>query len=269
MTLMRAVLRRLWRLTRATSMVVGLAAMLALVAGVSSLAVAGTSSGGETAAVILKGASNVETTTTTLINRGLGAALSLRVRPGSPPLTVNADAGTVTNLSADKLDGEDSTEFVSAIDGKAPDADKLDGKDSTDFAPAGTATAYTARTASSRIPNNSTDFVVASKNVPAGSYAINAKVSLENVDDDDVANAYCKLTTGGTTVDLSSLQTPGINTGAQELDAVGNSEEIPLQGVAANFGGGTIALNCWEFSNSDRVDANNAVVTAIRVGSVQ
>jgi hypothetical protein len=66
-----------------------------------------------------------------------------------------------------------------------------------------------------------------------------AKVSLENVDDDDVANAYCKLTTGGTTVDLSSLQTLGINTGAQELDAVGNSEEIPLQGFAANFGGGT------------------------------
>jgi hypothetical protein len=66
-----------------------------------------------------------------------------------------------------------------------------------------------------------------------------------------------------------SQQNRFLNTGAQELDAVGNSEEIPLQGVAANFGGGTIALSCWEFSNSDRVDANNAAVTAIKAGSVQ
>lgn len=49
MKLMKATLRRLWGLTRATSMVVGLAVMLALVAGVTSLAVAQKRpSGGET-----------------------------------------------------------------------------------------------------------------------------------------------------------------------------------------------------------------------------
>lgn len=40
MKLMKATLRRLWRLTRATSIVVGLAVMVALVAGVATLAVA-------------------------------------------------------------------------------------------------------------------------------------------------------------------------------------------------------------------------------------
>lgn len=38
MNLMKATLRRLWRLTRATSIVVGLAVMVALVAGTVSLA---------------------------------------------------------------------------------------------------------------------------------------------------------------------------------------------------------------------------------------
>ena len=242
MTPTKATLLRLWRLTRTTSMVVGLAVMLALVAGVASLAVARTPSGGETASAILKGVSNTETAVTTLINQGTGAALSLRVRPGDPPLTVNADAGTATNLSADKLDGKDATAFVSATDGKAPDSDKLDGKDSTeflganakaadsdlldgrdssdylganakaadsdkldgkdstDFALAGIGTVYTDRTDQVRIPNDG-DIDVVTKDVPPGSYAINAKVSLENEDDDDPATVRCQLHAGGNVVD--------------------------------------------------------------------
>jgi hypothetical protein len=239
--------------------------------------------------VILKGVSNAETTTTTLINGGLGAALSLRVRPGSPPLTVNAAAGTATNLSADKLDGKDSTAFLGAtakaadadkLDGrdstdflgandKAADADKLDGKDSTDFAPAGTAAAYTARNDAGKSMNpESWNVVIVSKDVPAGSYAINAKVSLHNIDDDDWTNASCQLRAGGSVVERGSLLTMGIN-GGQEADAVASTEEYPLQAVVAGFGGGAITIICNTFSNSDRVDATNAVVTAIKVGSVE
>ena len=40
MNLMKVTLRKLWRLTRATSMVVGLAVMVGLLAGVAALAVA-------------------------------------------------------------------------------------------------------------------------------------------------------------------------------------------------------------------------------------
>jgi hypothetical protein len=60
----------------------------------------------------------------------------------------------------------------------------------------------------------------------------------------------------------------GIN-GGQEPDAVASTEEYPLQAVVAGFGGGAITINCNTFSNSDRVDATNAVVTAIKVGSVE
>ena len=92
---------------------------------------------------------------------------------------------------ADELDGRDSTDFLGAND-KAANSDKLDGKDSTDFAPAGTAAAYTARNDAGKSMNpESGNVVIVSKDVPAGSYAINAKVSLHNIDDDDWANASC------------------------------------------------------------------------------
>jgi hypothetical protein len=56
MKLVKATLPRLWRLTKTTSMVVGLAVMVGLVAGVVSLAVAQKSpSGGATASPVLKG----------------------------------------------------------------------------------------------------------------------------------------------------------------------------------------------------------------------
>ncbi|HEX5913507.1 MAG TPA: hypothetical protein VFY54_10310, partial [Rubrobacter sp.] len=201
---MKATLRRLWRLTRATSIVVGLAVMVALVAGVTPLAVAKPPAGGETAATILKGVRNTATAVTTLINSGTGAALSLEVQPGEPPLTVNPEADTATNLSADEVDGKDASAFVSATNGKAPDSelldgkdsteflsatakaadsDKLDGKDSTDFAAASIGTVYTDRVVEGSMGND--EITLLFEHVPAGSYAINAKGNLVNADDDD------------------------------------------------------------------------------------
>jgi hypothetical protein len=84
MKLLKATLPRLWRLTRTTSMVVGLAVMVGLVAGVASLAVAQKSpSGGTTSSPLLKGVENVAAATTTLINTGTGPAMSMRVPPGN------------------------------------------------------------------------------------------------------------------------------------------------------------------------------------------
>lgn len=51
----------------------------------------------------------------TLVNRSTdtaATALNISVVPGKPPLKVNAEAGTATNLSADELDGSDSTAFL-------------------------------------------------------------------------------------------------------------------------------------------------------------
>lgn len=266
--------------------------MVALVAGVASVAVAARPpAGGETSAAILKGVTNTATAVTTLINSGTGAALNLQVQPGEPPLTVNPEAGTATNLSADTVDGKDSNAFVSATNGKAPDSelldgkdsteflgvtakaadsDKLDGKDSSEFAAAGTATAFTARNDAGASLNPNVGRVdIVSKNVPAGSYAINAKVSLVNKDDDDWGDADCQLRAGGTIVDSGSDVLLGHLFDGQTEDSVGHSEEYPLQAVVTNFGGGAITINCHSFSSSARVDATNAVITAIRVGSVQ
>lgn len=107
---------------RTTALTLGVAVMLALVLGAGTTAVAAT--GGN----FLLGKSNSATTvsklayglagpTLQLINRGSAAtatALNLTVASGHAPLTVNADAGTATNLSADKLDGKDSTDFQQA-----------------------------------------------------------------------------------------------------------------------------------------------------------
>ncbi len=51
-----------------------------------------------------------------------GSALGLQVNAGQAPLTVNADAGKATNLSADKLDGQDSTEFAAKAEAPGFDA---------------------------------------------------------------------------------------------------------------------------------------------------
>jgi len=47
----------------------------------------------------------------TLVRQGPRPALSLVVRGNELPLKVNPSAGTATNLSADKLDGKDSSEI--------------------------------------------------------------------------------------------------------------------------------------------------------------
>jgi hypothetical protein len=141
-------------------------------------------------------------------------------------------------------------------------------------APGESGPAFTAETTPYTGPNIKDEFSssteILSKTVPAGNYAINAKVALENIDDDDVANADCDLRAGGTVVDQTvPVITLGINVGGQDLDQVANSQEIPLQATLKDFGGGAITINCDSFSNSDRVDATNATITAIKVGSVQ
>jgi len=67
-----------------------------------------------------------------LDNNGTGPALDLQVERGKAPMTVNSDAGTATNLSADMIDGQNSTAFLGATQ-KAADSDKLGGIDSTGF----------------------------------------------------------------------------------------------------------------------------------------
>jgi hypothetical protein len=252
MKLMKATLWRLWRLTRSTSIVVSLTVMVALVAGTVSLAAAA-----PTASVaLLKGVENTVSNVTSIVgtladdpilrldNNGTGPALDLQVASGNAPMTVNADAGKATNL----------------------DADKLDGKDSTDFAAASTVTAFTARTNQTSV---TADTLVGRLELPAGSYVINAKVSLRNSapsEGPEVASCQLRTPVGGIVLDRGESVT-------LEPDSDGSDGfsgfEYPLQATVTDFGGGRITFNCLAPAEFPNVLARNAIITAIKVGSVQ
>lgn len=94
----------------------------------------------------LLGTENLANSLSTLVRRGAGPALRVRVDSG-PPLAVNSQE-KITNLNADKVDGKDAEAFLAA-NGKAQDAahadradtaanaDALDGRDSSAFYAAG------------------------------------------------------------------------------------------------------------------------------------
>jgi hypothetical protein len=94
-------------------------AVVSAVVSTGVAAVAGTGIGG----VFNLGDTNAVNAVTTLqgsttgsnlqvINRGSGSALGITVGKGKAPIVVNATAGKATNLDADKLDGKDSSAFV-------------------------------------------------------------------------------------------------------------------------------------------------------------
>jgi hypothetical protein len=90
---------------RATVFLVGLSVILALIFGVASTAL------GANGKPFLLGKKNVATAVSTLLRKGPGPALKLKVGPGQPPLVANAAAGKATNLDADKIDGQDVTQI--------------------------------------------------------------------------------------------------------------------------------------------------------------
>jgi hypothetical protein len=100
---MRTAARTVMWVGRATVFLVGLSVILALLFGVASTA------SGANGKPFLLGKKNVATAVSTLLKRGAGPALSLKVGSG-PPLAVNSSE-TVTKLNADKIDGQDVTQI--------------------------------------------------------------------------------------------------------------------------------------------------------------
>jgi len=139
-------------------MVFGLALVLALIFGLAGTALSATGGSfvlgkANNATAVTRLTTSIAAPALTLVNQSTDAAataLNINVAAGNAPLKVNAAAGTATNLSADKLDGKDSSAFyaqgskvadsthadqadsATSAD-EAADADTLDGKDSSDF----------------------------------------------------------------------------------------------------------------------------------------
>ncbi len=116
--MLRSALSKVAWVGRTASMVFGLALVMALVFGGASVALAGNLD-----PLKIGSLKNAATKTTQLVgkvatgealvvkNPSGGPALGLQVNAGQAPVTVNAEAGTATGLSADKLDGMDSSAF--------------------------------------------------------------------------------------------------------------------------------------------------------------
>jgi hypothetical protein len=119
--MLRNVASKVMWVGRATVFLVGLAVILALVFGVAVTALAGTGVGatfnlGKTNTVNaisrLKG--SVDGASLRIENTSSGSnatALSLHAEPGKPPMRVDSST-QVTNLNADQIDGQDSTNFL-------------------------------------------------------------------------------------------------------------------------------------------------------------
>src|ERR671917_2592139 len=103
--LVRSAAKKVMWVGRATVFFLGLAVILALVFGEASAAL------GADGNFFKLGNRNVAQTVSTLVKQGTGAALALQVGASQPPLTVNPAAGTATGLSADELDGLNSTQL--------------------------------------------------------------------------------------------------------------------------------------------------------------
>jgi hypothetical protein len=114
-------LKKVTWMARATTTIVGLAIMLALVFGVATTALAGTGIGatfnlGQTNTVnaISKLVGSVAGPSLQIDNNSTNAnatALDLQVEAGKAPMKVSANAGKATNLNADKVDGKSAGEI--------------------------------------------------------------------------------------------------------------------------------------------------------------
>jgi len=118
--MIRSVVGKVMWVGRATVFLVGLAVILALVFGVVSKAGAHSGSAGlfhlnhnnTVTSALTKLTGNLTGAVLKLDNNGSGSALSLEAGTNIPPMVVNAAAGTATGLSADELDGKNSSEFA-------------------------------------------------------------------------------------------------------------------------------------------------------------
>ena len=254
----------------------GLVATLVL----ASAAVAGAQPKREIPA-LKKGVTNLVESTTALVGfvangpvlrldndsaAGNATALDLQVEEGEAPMKVNS--GTkVDNLNADEVDGLDSTELKGQQGDPGPQGEPGPQGPQGPPGPATEPTVFTARNDNFVGIANAVGAgkTLASLNLPPGSYVLNGKAGVENLDGSGIAGVNCTLRANGERIDS------GVFDRLAEEAEVASGEQFALQAVLADFDGqGPIDLNCAHaIGQSNDVSASGAVLTAIKVGSVQ
>lgn len=122
--------------------------------------------------------------------------------------------------------------------------------------PGGLTDSYGTRTDPVAIISDGSDYAVASKQVPAGSYAIFASGTAQDYDHD--AQFYCDIAVGTTLVAIQLTHT--------QSDFGTWSTAISMAGQATLPAGGVISLNCSTFADGAAV-ADGSLV-ALRVGAL-
>ena len=145
---------------------------------------------------------------------------------------------------------------------KGDKGDKVDKGYKGDAGAAGVSTGYSAKGQATIVNDTGT---VATKNVPAGNYAVTVSMTVGNNDDDDPAYVLCELLVGGTVVDNSVIDSIAENDGDHETQS---EENVSLQTVTTNFGGGDLTARCTESGDSDQIVATGSLI-AIKLDSVQ
>jgi hypothetical protein len=116
-------------------------------------------------------------------------------------------------------------------------------------------------------PNNAPYAVVASKDLPAGSYVVNAKLTAENRDSTQGVTLSCVLREQGASsyLDISFSGIPR----SGEFGPSSSYASPVLQDVLQGYGGGTLEIGCAQ-NGSSASDVSVAVIhlTAIKVDSV-
>jgi hypothetical protein len=116
-------------------------------------------------------------------------------------------------------------------------------------------------------PNNGSSVVVASKDLPAGSYVLGAKLTAENRDSTQGVTLSCVLREKGASsyldISFSGIARSG------EFGPSSSYASPVLQDVRHDYGGGTIEIACAQ-NGSNPSDVSVAVIhlTAIKVDSV-
>lgn len=261
--MIRSVIKKVLWVGRGTSTILGLAIVLAVVFGVATTAVGATGGNfllgkSNAAGAVSKLTANIAGPALQLVNTSADAAataLNLTVASGKPPLKVSAGSGTATNLSADKLDGKDSSQFLGAS-GKAIDSDKLDGLDSAAF---GITTAHNyAYSPDCDTPNTWNQCGPIQVVVPDGKqYVVSVWSSLS------VAGGSTDQTINYCSGDDQGCITPG---GAQERVTVPANKTVAASAEGEKtLGPGTYTFSTWVFPQSEFANTDTYMITKVMV----
>ena len=149
-----------------------------------------------------------------------------------------------------------------------PGQDGEDGDDGEDGAPGpqgqpGLSTAYAASNERVAIGDNPGVVVAITKAVPAGTYAINAKLEAQNgfgfVDVED-AVINCTLFAGASAIDSTEIFI--------DEDEGSSTSSLALQGTVTNFAGGALQVRCQETSSSNASSVEEIKLTAIKLDTI-